>query len=339
MLPEQLQNLIDLALADGEITEKERAVIIKKGMKLGYDLDELEVILDGHLDKISEKLKSKKPSKCPSCGEIISGISYVCKSCGYVISENRETKVVEDIRILEEVIIEIKSYPKPSILKGIKTVIFTYFTFGLYLLFRKAFDKNKETFEALIAKAQKTKREMTSKYGDDKKINDLLNEIESEIDKLSNQMKKIKLKRNLIAPTPFIALFIWMIFNSVDTMSSFEQLQVIENEVNILIANGKHEEALTKLSGAELDDFYKSDLFDKIYKSFIDVSIYENKFDSAKMYYNLLRIKDVKIYDDILKNEIYFLIDKGDVIKAERLINEIENIDIKSQLEGILDDQ
>jgi hypothetical protein len=152
-------------------------------------------------------------------------------------------------------------------------------------------------------------------------------------------MKKNKLKRNLIAPMPLIVLFIWMIINSADTMSSFKQFSVVENEVNILIANGKHEEALTKLSGAELDDFFKNSLFDKVYKSLIDASIYENKFDSAKMYYNLLHIKDVKINDDILKNEIYFLIDKGEVIEAERLINEIENIDIKSQLEGILDNQ
>lgn len=39
---EQLIKLIDLALADGQITEKERNVILKKASELGIDADEVE---------------------------------------------------------------------------------------------------------------------------------------------------------------------------------------------------------------------------------------------------------------------------------------------------------
>ena len=34
----EIEKLIDLALADGEITDKERSVILKKSVKLGFIL-------------------------------------------------------------------------------------------------------------------------------------------------------------------------------------------------------------------------------------------------------------------------------------------------------------
>ena len=42
----EIEKLIDLAIADGEITDKERSVILKKAEKLGEDPDEVEMILD-----------------------------------------------------------------------------------------------------------------------------------------------------------------------------------------------------------------------------------------------------------------------------------------------------
>ena len=46
---EELQSLIDLAIADGIITDNKRKVVLKKAVSLGFDGDEVEMILDGKL--------------------------------------------------------------------------------------------------------------------------------------------------------------------------------------------------------------------------------------------------------------------------------------------------
>lgn len=46
MYNEQLEKLIDYALADGELTEKEKQVLFKKAESMGVDLDEFEMVLD-----------------------------------------------------------------------------------------------------------------------------------------------------------------------------------------------------------------------------------------------------------------------------------------------------
>ena len=45
----EIENLINMALADGEVTEKERAIILKKADALDLDVDEVEMILDGRI--------------------------------------------------------------------------------------------------------------------------------------------------------------------------------------------------------------------------------------------------------------------------------------------------
>jgi hypothetical protein len=45
----ELEKLIDLTLADGVLTEKEKTVLFRKARELGVEEDELEIILDGKL--------------------------------------------------------------------------------------------------------------------------------------------------------------------------------------------------------------------------------------------------------------------------------------------------
>ncbi len=88
----EIEKLIDLALADGQITEKERNVIIKKAGELGVDADEVEMTLDGRLHQI--QANQTKPSKekvgniktCPACGASINSFVVTCKDCGHEFS-------------------------------------------------------------------------------------------------------------------------------------------------------------------------------------------------------------------------------------------------------------
>lgn len=101
MYNEQLEQLIDAALADGELTEKEKQVLFKKAQTLGVDLDEFEMVLDARLVKLKkaeeEKAASSAPKsnkfgdvkKCPACGAIVQSYQGVCPECGYAF-ENIE---------------------------------------------------------------------------------------------------------------------------------------------------------------------------------------------------------------------------------------------------------
>ena len=114
----ELEKLIDFALADGVITDKEREIIRKKAEKLGEDPDEAEMILDAKLamqnkDAVpstppttpppvaaapptttpppsmpppTAKQKSSKVGNimtCPACGATVNAMELNCSECGH----------------------------------------------------------------------------------------------------------------------------------------------------------------------------------------------------------------------------------------------------------------
>lgn len=101
MYSKELEEIIEAALADGEMTDKKRAVIHKRALAEGVDLDELDIIIDGRLaklkksDNLSHPVSQKKATtekygsvlKCPSCGAQVVGGSAVCAECGCTFSD------------------------------------------------------------------------------------------------------------------------------------------------------------------------------------------------------------------------------------------------------------
>lgn len=95
MYNEQIENLINLALADGELTEKEKQILFKKAEAAGIDLDEFEMVLDAKLFEKQQTVKAAAPSvaapksdkfgdikKCPACGSIAQSFQTKCSDCG-----------------------------------------------------------------------------------------------------------------------------------------------------------------------------------------------------------------------------------------------------------------
>ncbi|MBP6089745.1 MAG: hypothetical protein KA521_00705 [Crocinitomicaceae bacterium] len=94
---ESIMSLIDLALMDSDIDDKEKQVLFKKAESLGMDLDEFEMILNA---KLFEKQQANKPTqsaapktdkfgdvkKCPSCGSIVQSFQTKCSDCGHEFS-------------------------------------------------------------------------------------------------------------------------------------------------------------------------------------------------------------------------------------------------------------
>ena len=112
MYNEQLEQLIDAALADGVLTEKEKQILFKKAQAMGIDLDEFEMVLDARLVKLKkveeEKTASSAPKsnklgdvkKCPACGAMVQSYQGSCPMCGYAfegIDANSAVKELSDL--------------------------------------------------------------------------------------------------------------------------------------------------------------------------------------------------------------------------------------------------
>lgn len=124
-----MENLINAALADGVLTEKEKQVLFKRAQAMGIDLDEFEMVLDARLVELKkkeareekqhelemEKAKAAQKSapksnkygdvrKCPACGAMIGAFTTVCPECGHEfvnVEANSTTKKLQET--LEEI--------------------------------------------------------------------------------------------------------------------------------------------------------------------------------------------------------------------------------------------
>ena len=197
----EIEKLINLALADGQITEKERNVIFKKAAELGVDTDEVEVILEAKLHQLKPKKKKIEDlNTCPSCGEIISGLSRTC-ICGYVINSNdiKNSKSLEEaIETLENLIVKIRAYGKNS---------------------------SKSQLESFIAQIEKEVRYIKTRYANNYEVEKLLKNLEelyeTQFLKILNH-KKRKANYRRISFSIFIVILGYFIFKIVSWVSPEE---------------------------------------------------------------------------------------------------------------------
>lgn len=99
MYNQELEKLIELALADGAITEKEKAILFRKAKTLGIDEDEFEMVLEGRLQlkKQGDSQKRESVLKCPFCNEPIKSFELVCNACGYEIKGIEANKYIKEL--------------------------------------------------------------------------------------------------------------------------------------------------------------------------------------------------------------------------------------------------
>lgn len=122
MYNEQLEKLIEMALMDGELTEKEKQILFKKAKSFGVDLDEFEMVLQA---KLFEKQKSDKPvsaapksdklgdvRKCPACGAIAETFATKCSDCE---TEFRNIEASQNIIKFFEKLDDVESNRKDNI--------------------------------------------------------------------------------------------------------------------------------------------------------------------------------------------------------------------------------
>lgn len=117
----QLEKLINLALADGELTEKEKQVLFKKAEGMGIDLDEFEMVLEAKLYERSKSNNAQTSTaapksnkfgdikKCPACGAVLQSFTTKCPDCGF---EFRNVEANCTIQHLFELLNEVEANSK-----------------------------------------------------------------------------------------------------------------------------------------------------------------------------------------------------------------------------------
>lgn len=117
---QDLVELVDMALLDGDLSDKQREIITRKAEKLGEDLDEFEIWLEGKVAiakrKQPQAFQTKQQSasvqtkndfevkKCPQCKAEIQSMVSKCPYCGYEIrTDESNASVTALFQKLEEI--------------------------------------------------------------------------------------------------------------------------------------------------------------------------------------------------------------------------------------------
>lgn len=200
MYNEKLEALIDAALADGELTEKEKQILFKKAQEMGVDLDEFEMVLDARLVKLKkaeeEKAKSSAPKsnklgdvkKCPACGAIVQSYQGVCAECGYTFRNFEESPFIKK---LSDSYNRTNSYEKGEFIESIpiptpKGDLFEMITWLQSIDSDYTYDK----LEACFVKAR-------SLYPNDILFNEVINK-QKDIQKSVQKSKKVKATKKTV---------------------------------------------------------------------------------------------------------------------------------------------
>ena len=184
LIPEELDALIQEYLTDGVLTDKERAVILKKAEGMGLDHDEIDLYLDAQIQKIDQAsdtaMRRMKSKACPYCGAPIPQLTDKCPACGQFITPQASEELQEILEKLEESLVELKT--------------------------AKDVMENKAIVERYARKARMY-------YGNNPKIQKLLEEVEIEMVEAEKKIKSLKrsetTKAILSNPWTYAGLFIF----------------------------------------------------------------------------------------------------------------------------------
>ena len=111
----ELEKLISIVLADGNVTDQEKQVLYKKAIALGVDIDELEIVLNARMAESGKAItpqsnkranSSSASKKCSGCGAPLDPSKLKCPDCG---QEYTSAATQELLDKLDEVDVEYRN--------------------------------------------------------------------------------------------------------------------------------------------------------------------------------------------------------------------------------------
>lgn len=287
-IPQELDDLIKEFLTDGIISAKERQVLLNKAQALGLNLDEVDLYIDAQQQKadqaVASAMNKRRGKTCPFCGSSIPELTDKCPNCGGNITPEASKELAEIIEHLESALVNFKS--------------------------GEDIDKSK-------AEVERYARQARMYYGNNPKIQRLLDEVEAESEAAEKDAKKkywlnfvFKNMKKII--TAIIVLVIIGFCNYISLSSerekeekqrlynaAKEQVQELGNEVVRLVNNGELDEAKAKLISVSVPrELYKGigtsaivQEYDAMYLALINAYIKEGDLDEAEEVGNAFRSK------------------------------------------------
>ena len=160
-IPQELDDLIKEYLTDGIISAKERQVLLNKAQALGLNVDEVDLYIDAQQQKadqaVAAAVNKRRGKTCPYCGSSIPELTDKCPNCGGNITPEASKELEETIEHLEPALVNFKS--------------------------GEDVDKSKAEVERYARKAR-------MHYGNNSKIQRLLDEVEAESEAAETEAKK-----------------------------------------------------------------------------------------------------------------------------------------------------
>lgn len=321
----ELEKLIDYSLVDGYISDKEKEVLVKKATQQGFDIDELEMILEG---KQHERTFSSRPNvdKCPSCGEILKGLSKVCPSCDYIIDakSKKKTKTLDVmLKKLDDSVNSLNYFGGVTPGTVIKVSILTFLTAGLYPLIKKlsgknVFDENYGPYNSVLLVVNSQTSEIAEAYGEDDQISKRLNSIILKVNE-----KTAKRKRNTIIAGCVSFTLVGLIYFGISQIPRTPKTNEVESAEDKTVrlidgdSIGKAKIAVTGIEDKETREFYLERIMLKEIDSLTNIKNYNaailltSKLDDGG--YKETRKNKM---DSIVSLEVRELIDNKDFNRA-----------------------
>jgi len=240
---QEIEELIQMALVDGVVSEKDSKIIIQKAIELKIDnieLSELKKLLKEYEQK--RKLDDyNKKTKCPNCGAKINEKTTNCEYCNFLIADEKELKKIDDFILkLEKNILEFNEYSQISLSKLILIFVsilsLTYYyiynlasngtimlifylviplLLGLYI-WNKIKKKNKIKYDILKQKFQDNINDFSEYYPKNKKLKEIRYNFEQRHVKRKKEFKNKIAKASVISVLIFsVILFLFYSFKNV----------------------------------------------------------------------------------------------------------------------------
>ena len=162
-IPQELDDLIKEYLTDGIISAKERQVLLNKAQALGLNVDEVDLYIDAQQQKadqaVAAAVNKRRGKTCPYCGSSIPELTDKCPNCGGNITPEASKELEEIIEHLESALVAFKSGDV------------------------KSAKKSKAEVERYVRKAKMY-------YGNNPKVQKLLEDIQVESEEVETKRKK-----------------------------------------------------------------------------------------------------------------------------------------------------
>jgi len=278
LIPEELDLLIQEYLTDGVLTDKERLVVLKKAESMGLDRDEIDLYLDAQVQKIDQAtdaaVRRQKGKQCPYCGGSVPLLTDKCPHCGENITAEASSELQEIFDNLEDALVNLKS--------------------------GKDVHASKATVERFARKAKMY-------FGNNPRVQKLLDEIKGETEKAEKKVEKRArietFKQHAVLYTTIIIAVIgligWGVYRSVETITAepdYTDPAVCQKAMTEAMEQGD-----LKAASQYLDRYLKA--------NYVDEATYEERSD-------VVRGVQSSMFDLAMA-----LVESGDVSKAMSILH------------------